>query len=319
MLDKFWEAVAGKLADRWAGVAAPSLLFWAGGVLAWVFAGAGWSRLVEITTWLGGQNLIAQIAVVTGTLTIVVASGLLVHRLTNPVLRLLEGYWPRCLRALTTFWLNRVCERRRADDEARQQLSAETDGKERKDLSASQLAEGARLEDLRRRRPLLTGEMLPTRVGNILRAAETRPYHRYGLDAVSLWPRMWLVLPDLARQELTGARASLDTSVAAMIWGLGFLLFTPLAWWTVPVGIAVAAAAVLWWIPARAEVFADLVEAAFDLYRNALYTQLRWPLPATPAEEVRSGLELTEYLVLGSDECFPKFTPSKSSSEHSDA
>lgn len=313
MLDKFWDAVAGKLADRWAGAAAPTLLFWAGGVLAWAFAGAGWSGLGEIATWLGGQNLIAQIAVVLGALTIVAASGIVVHRLTNPALRLLEGYWPRWLHALTDLRRGRVYERRRADDEARQQWSAETEGKKRQELSASQLAEGARLEDLRRHRPLLAGEMLPTRIGNILRAAETRPYHRYGLDAISLWPRLWLVLPELARQELTTARASLDTSVAAMIWGLAFLSFTPLAWWAAPVGTAVAISSVLWWVPARAEVFADLVEAVFDLYRNALYRQLRWPLPETPADEVRSGLELTEYLIMGSEEGSLKFTSPKES------
>jgi hypothetical protein len=36
--------------------------------------------------------------------------------------------------------------------------------------------------------------------------------------------------------------------------------------------------------PARTEVFADLVEAAYDLYRCDVYRQLWWLLPATPAE-----------------------------------
>ena len=123
---------------------------------------------------------------------------------------------------------------------------------------------------------------MPTRVGNILRAAETRPYHRYGLEAVTVWPRLWLVLPDPARQELTTARGSVDASVAAAIWGLAFVAFTPLAWWAAPAGIPSPTAAVLWWVPARAEVFADLVEGAFDLYRTTLYQQLRWPVPSNP-------------------------------------
>ena len=79
---------------------------------------------------------------------------------------------------------------------------------------------------------------MPTRIGNILRAAETRPYDHYGLEAVIVWPRLWLVLPDSARQELSTARASLDSSVAAVIWALGFCAFAPLAWWAAPVGLA---------------------------------------------------------------------------------
>jgi hypothetical protein len=38
------------------------------------------------------------------------------------------------------------------------------------------------------------------------------------------------------------------------------------------------------WIPGRAEVFDDLLEATFDLHRIALYRQLRCPLPALRSE-----------------------------------
>ena len=158
-------------------------------------------------------------------------------------------------------------------------------------------------------RPVRNDEMLPTRVGNILRAAETRPVHRYGLDAVVVWPRLWLVLPGAVRQELTSARASLDASVAAAIWGAAFVAFTPWAWWAAPVGVVTAAAVILWWLPTRAEVFADLVESTFDLYRSALYQQLRWPLPDTPAAEQQIGRALTKYLVRGSDKSYPTFNP----------
>ncbi|MCZ4587712.1 hypothetical protein O4328_29160 [Rhodococcus opacus] len=175
-------------------------------------------------------------------------------------------------------------------------------------MTANDRAVWARLERRRRHRPILDSELLPTRVGNILRAAETRPYHRYGLDAVAIWPRLWLVLPEAARQELANARTSLDASVATAIWGIGFIALTPWAWWAFPVGITATATAVVGWTPARAEVFADLVEAAYDLYRSALYQQLRWPLPDTPATEKHIGTELTRYLVRGSDQPHPTFT-----------
>jgi hypothetical protein len=304
-MGSFWDAVAGKLADRWAGIAAPAVVFWTGGVLAWAFAGTGSSRLSKIINWLDDQTAVAQIAAIFGVLVAVAASAIVVQRLTTPVLRTLEGYWPTWLRAASDRQSNRILLKRQADDAAWQQLQGDTDEVE---PTAAQRAELARLERRRRHRPVRDNEVLATRVGNVLRAAETRPDHRYGLNAVIVWPRMWLVLPDAARQELTSARASLDVAVAAVIWAAAFVGFTPWAWWAAPTGIAIASATIYWWIPARAELFADLIEATFDLYRADLYRQLRWPLPDTPAAEHKAGKALTQYLVRGSDQPNPTFT-----------
>jgi len=89
---------------------------------------------------------------------------------------------------------------------------------------------------------------------------------------------------------------------------VAFVAFTPLAPWALAT-LAIAAAAIAWLVPSRAEVFADLVEGAYDLYRSSLYQQLRWPLPANPADEHRIGQELTRYLVRGSDKPYPEYTP----------
>lgn len=358
MLDEFWKAAAGKLADRWAAMAAPAVVFWAGALLAWAYGEPGWSRLSMITEWLNKQKVTVQIAALIGALVIVAASTIIVQRLTDPVLRLLEGYWARplsSLRADITVWRkiradenwqrlnNKVGDadptaaqlaelarldhrrhqrpsrpsrltgivrryalcRKQIDDESWQQLKSDIGDSE---PTAAQLAELARLERHRRHRPLLDSELMPTRIGNTLRAAETRPRHRYGLDVVLIWPRLWLVLPDAARKELASARSSLDASVAAAIWGTAFVAFTWFTNWAL-VGLVVPVAAVLWWVPARAEVFADLIEATVELYRVALYRQLRWPLPKNPAAEAERGEALTTYLERGSDKPYPVFTP----------
>ncbi|WP_312630268.1 MULTISPECIES: hypothetical protein [unclassified Pseudofrankia] len=62
-------------------------------------------------------------------------------------------------------------------------------------------------------------------------------------------------------------------------------------------------------IPARAQVFGDLIEAAYDTHRTTLYTQLRWPPPASPHQEHEHGRKLTAYLWPGSDDTTPTFTP----------
>ena len=59
----------------------------------------------------------------------------------------------------------------------------------------------------------------------------------------TVWPRRRPALPDLA-EELASARASLYASVAAVIWGVAFVVFTPLGLGCALVGAVVAATAV---------------------------------------------------------------------------
>jgi hypothetical protein len=175
--------------------------------------------------------------------------------------------------------------------------------------AAGDLAAYNHLERRRRRRPAAAGYFLPTSIGNILRAAERRPVDKYGLDTITVWPHLWLLLPENIRTELCAARTSLDTAVVAATWGILFFAFTPFTWLAIPIGLAVTTIAVTAVIPARAQVFGDLIEAAYDLHRTAVYQQLRWPLPANPKEEHSAGVQLTSYLRRGSDSTTPTFTP----------
>jgi hypothetical protein len=97
--------------------------------------------------------------------------------------------------------------------------------------------------------------------------------------------------------------------VAAAVWGVLFCAFAPLTPLAVPVGLAVAVVAVVFVVPSRAQVFADMVEAAYDQHRTVLYRQLRWPMPANPRREREEGARLTAYLWRGSDDDTPTFTP----------
>ena len=72
-------------------------------------------------------------------------------------------------------------------------------------------------------------------------------------------------------------------------------------------GALLAAIVLLWVLPARARSYGAVVEAAVDVHRTALYSALRWPLPATPADERADGAALTEYLWRGSDATAPNF------------
>ena len=324
MLGEFWKSVAGSLADRWAAVGVPALVFWVGIVLACA-AGGQLGALTSWATWLEGQSTVIQLVALLGGLLVVAASAVVVNRLTTPTLRRMEGYqWPK--------WASGRWQKMTAAMQAQYDLDMATWQplqevvSEGGTLTAEQHQAYARLDASIHRLPQTREEMMPTRVGNILRAAERRPKGKYGLDSVVVWPRLWLVLPETSRTELGTARAALDSAVAAAVWGVLFAVLVPAvllvagvtrsggvapvvaAIGAAAVGSLVARAAIRWWVPARAEVFGDLLDSAFDLHRTTLYQQLRWPLPANPAQEHGTGAAMTEYLWRGSETTEPHFT-----------
>jgi hypothetical protein len=226
VLTAFWEAVGGKLADRWSTVATPALIFWLGGLATWIWRRRGQRRLDSDTHWLTHQTTATQVALLLAALLIVAASGVVVTAITGPVLRLIEGYWPRWAGPLTRP-LTRQALRRAGRDRDRLQAAR---ARLRSQPTATDRAVVARLERRHRQHPVAPADYLPTPIGNLLRAAETRPTIRYGLDTIVVWPRLWLVLPDPTRQALLGARSRLDLAVATTVWSVLFCAFTLLAW-----------------------------------------------------------------------------------------
>lgn len=307
MLTAFWQAVGGKLADRFAAVSVPALVFWLGGLAAWIVHRGSLAAVSRQLGWLDRHGAGVQVAVLVTVLLGVAGSGIVVGELAGPVLRFLEGYWPRWADPLRLRLAHRLAERAAA--EARAWQKAYERVQPTADPTAEDLAVYARLERRRRRRPSSPGYFLPTPIGNILRAAERRPFDKYGLDAVILWPRLWPALPETLRSDLLAARASLDRAAIASIWGVLFCAFALFTLWAIPIGLGVAATAVAAVIPGRAQAFGDLLEAAYDQYRTTLYTQLRWPLPANPHHERAEGHRLTSYLWRGSDDMSPAFIP----------
>jgi hypothetical protein len=107
------------------------------------------------------------------------------------------------------------------------------------------------------------------------------------------------VLPKDTRDELLQARAALDAAARLWLWSVLFVVWTPWALWALPVAVVVATASYYGSMLDAAEVYGDMVEAAFDVHRGELYKAARWPPTATPGEEARAGAALTEYLWRG--------------------
>ena len=144
---------------------------------------------------------------------------------------------------------------------------------------------------------------MPTRLGDILRAAERRPADKYGLDTIACWPALWLLLPAEAKTELVQARSALDNAARTWLWGALFVVWTPWTWLAVPVAIVVPALAYYVGILTAATAFGELTVTAFDLYRFRLYDSLHLPRPSSLAlERNRDGPRVTRLLWTSLDE-----------------
>lgn len=174
-------------------------------------------------------------------------------------------------------------------------------------------ARSASLDELHARFPvhkppeqLTWRDMAPTRLGNVLRSAETYPLGRYGADAVRVWPRLYGLLP-------TDLRAALDESRMSMEFLLVVAFLASV--FTVPATVyLIAAAASLPWTLAAlgagslvasaayaaalapAAVYGDQIRTAFDLYRRSLLIALGVPPPASIHEERQAWDEVIRFL-----------------------
>jgi hypothetical protein len=132
--------------------------------------------------------------------------------------------------------------------------------------------------------------LLPTRLGNALRAAEDRAGQRYGLDTNAMMPRLYPFLSTTLTEALTGQRNQLDVAVrlcTVLVLGTGIsavLLLGDDWWMTVPLATGLLA-----WIAYRAAVqaavsYGRLLYVAFDLHRFDMLRGLHYRLPDRDSE-----------------------------------
>jgi hypothetical protein len=297
---KFLEGFSGKLADRWVGTLfTPAFVFWLGGGVA-ALQKIGWQAFEDFFA-----NLPEPLPIGLGVLALLVvaASGFVAQQFEFTVIRLLEGYWPSWCRPLSRYLVKR--QRRRF-----KQLDQQWQDFNRRGLAT--LTPEERQEYIELDLQLLEfpepGRLLPMQLGNILRSVEDRCALKYGLDAIICWPRLWLVLPEAVKAELSAARSNLNLNARLWLWSLLFLLWSPIfeVWWPLPLGLVSIGLAYRWLVQA-AQVYGDLLESTFDLYRLTLYETLRWPLPMNLAEERTLGQGLTEYFLHGSNQNISRF------------
>ncbi|SIN80692.1 hypothetical protein [Paraburkholderia phenazinium] len=289
----------------------PSLL----GILGFLFANS--DRRIFLT-WL--QNAFSGTAEFGG-LAVIIGSAwvfsVLLMALNTQAYRLLEGYyWP-----WTTKWAkhgqntSRASLRRAADllSKKHDYEEAKANNARSSGLESSQAkqartkasrAYGAYLKANERRWALYPenpNDVLGTRFGNVIRAFETYPTYAYGVDSISVWPRLQCLISKEYQVLIGDARSTVDFMVCST------LLFCA-------VGLYTTGRAIILWMNhtpdsshltlfllrnaaisiviarlcygravASAQQWGEYVKGAFDLYLPALAQQLGYALPRDAA------------------------------------
>jgi hypothetical protein len=143
--------------------------------------------------------------------------------------------------------------------------------------------------------PQVSRRLMPTRLGNVLRAAEEYGKITYNLDAAIVWPRLVQQLPaefqTRVEQSATPLVTMLFTATLSLLFAFigGIALFFLSDQWWLFLSIVLGGLLLSAWCYEsaiqRSVEYGTLLRTAFDLYRHELLKALSVPLPASHVEE----------------------------------
>jgi hypothetical protein len=161
--------------------------------------------------------------------------------------------------------------------------------------------------------PSRSNEVLPTRFGNILKAAESYPMARYQIDAVPMWPRLIHVIPpsyderiDQSHLQLSFlvncAALSITVTIICLCTAIyEYALSLSNGNWFLEVSLVALLTAIVF---NRASIlsvseFGHMIRSAYDLFRFDLLKQLHIPLPEDSESEYDLWTKITHTLNIG--------------------
>lgn len=182
--------------------------------LQWCLANFVFLNVPLLKSW-SSLTLFTILAAQPAAVVILVASlvlAILSQLLSNQIIRLFEGYY------FPTFFLFARWKKRELQefDWIHKRVA------ELEDLADWTPKQEDEYEELRtkiaRRFPDLERLVLPTRFGNVTRAAEYYPDKVYNMDAIAMWPRLMTVIDKGDLEILDTQRSSVDLFLNLTIW-----------------------------------------------------------------------------------------------------
>jgi hypothetical protein len=193
----------------------------------------------------------------------------------------------------------------------------------------------ADLQQMEVRLPYHKEYLLPTQLGNVLRASELYSWELYKLEGITLWPRLYKILPENITYDLEEKNNHLmfllHSSLLSFMIGISALLITILrfgsnfarlamvsgtnrsfpsndifiqnlfSWNYFILGIIfVLVGYFIYRISLKtAEDFGLIVRSGYDLYRHDLLKQLKQPIPDRLKDERKTWAKISELLIAG--------------------
>lgn len=237
-------------------------------------------------------------------------AGVLLQPFQVALVQYLEGYWDRRpTRALSAIAVERHRRRMRTASIEQDTEAPEFTGTDLRTggnvaraqaLAARQKAQAeARLRGY----PVSIARVMPTMLGNILRSGEDAAGARYGLGALTVYPRMYPSISKplseaMSRQlDMIVLTASLTVSNLAATVALSPVLFVRRDLWVLlPVGTVLLAVVSYRGALRAAAGHGVLFATTFDLHRFDMIRALHLDLPPTFAEEISLNRSLTAFL-----------------------
>jgi hypothetical protein len=279
MFQTIFEKFSGFLDQRFiVSVWIPSLFFW----VALLCLIAGWAGSSVMFGWWKEQPFELQILITVLLLAWITFFARLLLNLLGSLVRIYEGYWKRLL------YIERLPF-----------FDSFTKGRKRyyAEKIAGLKAAGSDQEIYLRFPPATRlDEVMPTRMGNILKNGEIYPQLRYGMDAVLIWPRLYSVLPESIVRNFGSAAAELELMLVISALGatfacVGGTIAMVLLPWYIPPACILCGALVAWLgyegAVRSALSYNHLIKAAFDLHRGTLLKTIGW-FPASSYDKEKS-------------------------------
>jgi hypothetical protein len=249
---------------------------------------------------------------VAAVLALVLIVSLILHPFQFSLVQLLEGYWDGTAFGRALGALGKELHRRRrqrleflVQQAAAEDYEGDDEFEEREEEELGQ--EGRQAAEELRQYPDRT-RLLPTMLGNTLRAAEDEAGARYGLPTIAAMPRLYPYLSDRFAAVYVDRRNQLDVAVrfsavlilatvlsAAMLWANG-------GWWRiVPLGTSVLALVSYQAAVRAAANYGQALFVAFDLHRFDMLEALHYPLPTNLKDELDFNERLTRFFTQDDD------------------
>jgi hypothetical protein len=242
--------------------------------------------------WLGlaiGEDKTGQAWALLAFLMLITLFAYLMQPFTRPLVQFFEGYlWPPFLR----HWRTKHQEKRYHRWLKRAKVSDEIKRAQAED----QLFYGFPLKGL-----------LPTRLGNTIRAAEGYGDAVYGMDLPFWWARLWPLLPESEREAISDA-----LTVLVALLHLATLLIVAAVDGAIYFALCKTNVRFLWWLPlvggiglayfayiaavVQARSYGQHLRVSVDLHRFDVLKELRVALPETPQAERNLWAETREWL-----------------------